>query len=129
MSVALIVVTHGGIGRELVEAARVIMGDLPLPTAMIGVGQDSTLNDATDSIRAEIERLESDAGTLVLCDLIGATPSNAACHAVTGRHARVIAGLNLPMLLRAYNYPSAPLETLAARCSDSAVAPIAGHGC
>ena len=51
----------------------------------------------------------------VLTDIVGATPSNVAQKLVDGVHSRLIAGLNLPMLLRAVSYRHEPLEALVAR--------------
>jgi PTS system ascorbate-specific IIA component len=52
---------------------------------------------------------------LVLTDIVGATPCNVAQKLVDGVHNRLIAGLNLPMLLRAVSYRHEPLDTLVAR--------------
>ena len=52
---------------------------------------------------------------LVLTDIVGATPCNVAQKLVDGVHSRLVAGLNLPMLLRAVSYRHEPLDTLVAR--------------
>jgi mannose PTS system EIIA component len=53
--------------------------------------------------------------TLVLTDIFGATPCNVAQKVVDGVHSRLVAGVNLPMLLRTVNYRQEPLDVLVAR--------------
>ena len=61
---------------------------------------------------AEIERLREENGALVLTDMFGATPSNIAARLATVPEVRVLAGVNLPMLVRAVCYRATPLDTL-----------------
>ena len=60
-----------------------------------------------------IDRLDRGAGVLILTDAFGSTPSNIANRAAVGRHCKVVAGLNLPMLIKVYNYPALDLEAMA----------------
>jgi PTS system mannose-specific IIA component len=53
--------------------------------------------------------------TLVLTDVFGATPCNVAQKVVDGMHSKLVAGVNLPMLLRTVNYRHEPLDVLVAR--------------
>jgi PTS system ascorbate-specific IIA component len=53
--------------------------------------------------------------TLVLTDVFGATPCNVAQKVVDGIHSKLVAGANLPMLLRTVNYRHEPLDVLVAR--------------
>jgi PTS system ascorbate-specific IIA component len=61
---------------------------------------------------SEIERLKEENGALVLTDMFGATPSNIAARLASLPQVRVLAGVNLPMLLRAVCYRATPLDTL-----------------
>ncbi|MCX7815631.1 MAG: PTS fructose transporter subunit IIA [Tepidimonas ignava] len=56
--------------------------------------------------------------TLVLTDLVGATPGNVAAQLGDGVHTRVVAGVNLPMLLRAVTYRHEPIDALVARATS-----------
>ena len=58
------------------------------------------------------EKLDSGDGVLVLTDMYGATPSNIACRLRKLHDVRVVAGLNLPMLIRVLNYPGLDLDEL-----------------
>jgi PTS system ascorbate-specific IIA component len=62
--------------------------------------------------------LDTGEGVLVLCDLFGATPSNLACRLADTGRAMVVSGLNLPMLLRVFNYPDETLLTLAEKAAE-----------
>ena len=58
---------------------------------------------------------------LILADVLGATPCNVAQRLLTGERTRLLAGVNLPMLLRALTYRAEPLEALAQRALDGGV--------
>lgn len=64
---------------------------------------------------AQLAQLPNIKATLVLTDIFGATPCNVALKLVDGVHSRLIAGVNLPMLLRAMTYRHEPLDQLVTR--------------
>lgn len=70
-----------------------------------------TLAQARDALRT----LGDSGPTLVLTDVVGATPANVAQKLVEGQDARLVAGVNLPMLLRSISYRHEPLDDLVAR--------------
>ena len=75
-------------------------------------------NEPTDTTRLAAQALLAQLGapnTLVLTDVFGATPCNVAQKVVDGVHAKLVAGVNLPMLLRTVNYRHEPLDVLVAR--------------
>ena len=116
--IAIVVVTHGATGRQLVETARSMLGDIRLPTGVIEVhGQDDP-DTLLDEARRTVARPDSGDGVLLLTDAFGSTPSNIANRAAgDAADRRVVAGLNLPMLVRVYNYPELNLAEMV----DSAV--------
>lgn len=112
MSVALILVTHGDIGKYIHEAATSIIGSSPLRVQFLSV---NTLTQPEIMVReAEemVRTLDTGDGVLILTDMYGSTPSNIAC-AMQHQNVEVIAGLNLPMIVRVMNYPNLPLHRLA----------------
>ena len=115
MSVALLLITHGRAGESLLMAARGMLGKLPLDADFLAVTQvadpERSFNEAGRLCR-EMDRGE---GVLVLTDMFGATPSNIATGLLPNPRIRVVAGINLPMLIRVFNYPHLPLEELAAK--------------
>lgn len=115
MSVGLLLITHGDIGANLLyTATRILSGSCPVAARTLAV-TDETQRDALmiEALRLARE-VDSGEGVLVLADLYGSTPANIACSLQTGPRAiQIIAGLNLPMLVRALYYASLPLAELA----------------
>ena len=115
MSVGLLLITHGDIGANLLyTATRILGGSCPVPARALAVTDETQ----RDSLMVEALRLarevNSGDGVLVLADLYGSTPANIACSLQEGPGAiQIIAGLNLPMLVRGLNYASLPLAELA----------------
>ena len=73
--IGVVVVTHGQLAIELLNAAEMIVGDLPQFTA-VSIGWHEDVNDAREDIAQAIERVKGDGGVLVLTDMFGGTPSN-----------------------------------------------------
>ena len=97
--IGVVVVTHGQLATELVNAAEMIVGDLPQFTA-VSIGWHDDVNDAREEIAQAIERVRGEEGVLLLTDMFGGTPSNLAISVMEQTKAEVIAGLNLPMLIK-----------------------------
>ena len=95
----VVVITHGQLATELVNAAEMIVGDLPRFTA-VSIGWHDDVNDARDEIAQAIERVDGDAGVLVLTDMFGGTPSNLGMTFLETERIEVITGVNLPMLIK-----------------------------
>ena len=115
-AVTLALVTHDGIGSALLDQARNILATDLAGAIVVEVGYDEALTAAT--LRATPDEADAGAGVLVLTDLPGATPSNLALEASEGRRSAVVTGLNLPMLIRAWNYRLRPLPDLAAIAAE-----------
>src|ERR1700750_21061 len=73
--IGVVVVTHGQLATELLNAAEMIVGDLPGFTA-VSIGWHDDANDAREEIVQAIERVRGDEGVLLLPDMFGGTPSN-----------------------------------------------------
>ena len=97
--IGVVVVTHGQLATELVNAAEMIVGDLPQFTA-VSIGWHDDVNDTREDIAQAIERVRSDAGVLLLTDMFGGTPSNVGMTFLEKGRLEVITGVNLPMLIR-----------------------------
>jgi len=93
------VVTHGQLATELVNAAEMIVGDLPHVTA-VSIGWHDDVNDAREDIAKAIERVRGDDGVLLLTDMFGGTPSNLGMTFLAKDRLEVITGVNLPMLIK-----------------------------
>ncbi len=97
--IGVIVVTHGQLANELVNAAQTIVGELPQFVAVsMGWHDDPTV--ARDAIAGAIARLQSPDGVLILTDMFGGTPSNLGLTFLEANRVEIITGVNLPMLIK-----------------------------
>jgi PTS system mannose-specific IIA component len=97
--IGVVVVTHGQLANELVNAAEMIVGDLPQFTAVSSGGHDD-VTAAREDIAHAIARVGGDAGVLILTDMFGGTPSNLGMTFLEKDRIEVITGVNLPMLIK-----------------------------
>jgi len=97
--IGVVVVTHGQLAVELLNAAEMIVGDLPQFTA-VSIGWHEDVNDAREGIEKAIEQVKGDGGVLLLTDMFGGTPSNLGMTFLEADRLEVITGVNLPMLIK-----------------------------
>ena len=113
--IGILLVSHGAFGEALIHCASHVLGKRPLYLRQLGV----TIHDDPDAILPVAEDLirflDQGAGVLVLTDIYGATPSNIASRILKPGKVEGIAGVNLPMLIRALTYRDETLEALIAK--------------
>ncbi|OFW02965.1 MAG: PTS fructose transporter subunit IIA [Acidobacteria bacterium RIFCSPLOWO2_02_FULL_68_18] len=97
--IGIVVVTHGQLAAELLNAAETIVGELPR-FAAVSIGWHEDAGDAREDIAQAITRVQQGDGVLVLTDMFGGTPSNLAMSFLTGDNVEVVTGVNLPMLIK-----------------------------
>jgi mannose PTS system EIIA component len=97
--IGVIVVTHGQLATELLNAAETIVGDLP-GFAAVSIGWHDDVEQARAEIAETIARLEAADGVIILTDMFGGTPSNLAISVMDEAPVEVIAGINLPILVK-----------------------------
>ena len=115
MTVGILVISHEQLGAQLVAIAESILCSQMRPVACVSVPANISpqqLGKYADLIRDSIIAQDDGAGVLVLTDIYGATPDNLARYFGEQCNARVISGVNLPMLLRVLNYSRQPLSQL-----------------
>ncbi len=114
MSVGLLMITHQPFGADLLRVATAILGGPPPGVEAMEVVNDVPCEILAAQAAERLDRLDAGEGVLILTDLYGSTPANIAV-SLLGIHEqlRVIAGLNLPMLLRALTYASLDLDAVA----------------
>ena len=119
MTVGILMITHPGVGNAMLHIATRIIGKATLPIKCLEVPPDAAVEPVCEQARSMLKVLDRGAGVLVLTDLFGATPHNiaqrVACGAMT---TSVVSGLNLPMLLRVFNYPDDDLHTLVSKAAE-----------
>jgi PTS system mannose-specific IIA component len=108
--VGFLLLTHGTLGESLIHCVSHVMGDRPPQLGQIGVtvhdDPDAILEHAQDLVR----QLDGGAGVLILTDIYGATPCNIACKLLAPPRVEGVAGVNLPMLVRALTYRRESLQ-------------------
>ena len=113
--IGLLIVSHGAFGESLIHSASHVLGRRPLYVRQLGV----TVHDDPDAILPVAEDLvkyvDQGQGVLVMTDICGATPSNIATRLIRPGKVAVVAGVSLPMLIRALTYRAQPLATVAAK--------------
>jgi len=105
--IGVVVVTHGQLATELVNAAEMIVGDLPQFTA-VSIGWHDDVSDAREQIARAVARVKGPSGVLILTDMFGGTPSNLGISLIEENTVEVITGVNLPMLIKAASLREAP---------------------
>jgi PTS system mannose-specific IIA component len=113
MSVGILLVTHGKLGHFLLDCMRDMIGELPLNSDVLEVRRVQAHEVLIGQGSKMIERLNSGDGVLVLTDAFGSTPSNIANKLSALHGSPVVSGVNLPMLVRVYNYPRAAVDEMA----------------
>jgi mannose PTS system EIIA component len=98
--VGLVVAAHGRLAEELVATAEQIVGPIP-GVKTIGIAPGSTPDVIRQQMRDAVHELDSGEGVLVLADLFGGTPCKESLMLLQVEHLEVLAGVNLPMLLKA----------------------------
>ena len=97
--IGMILVTHGRLADEFVHAMEHVVGEqAAVETVCIGPNDDMEARRA--EIRKAIKDVDSGDGAIILTDLFGGTPSNLAISLMEAGKVEVVAGINLPMLIR-----------------------------
>ena len=97
--IGVVVVTHGQLATELVNAAETIVGDLPNFFA-VSIGWHEDVQDARQEIAAAIDKVKQPGGVLIATDMFGGTPSNLGITFLEQDKIEVVTGVNLPMLIK-----------------------------
>ncbi len=120
MTAGLLIIAHTPLASALRHSVLHVFPDGAPHVVALDIDSDLPFEQLQDDARRAMESLGTPR-TLVLTDVFGATPCNVAQKLVDGVHARLIAGVNLPMLLRAMTYRREPLEALVARAMAGGV--------
>jgi PTS system ascorbate-specific IIA component len=113
MSIGVLIITHSAIGPALLETASKMLGRCPLVIETLSVTNGGDVELMREQAHGMVRELDQGDGVLVLTDMYGSTPSNIAAGLQKDGKINVVAGINLPMLVRVLNYPVLDLATLA----------------
>jgi PTS system mannose-specific IIA component len=97
--IGMILVTHGRLAEEFVHAMEHVVGTQP-DVATVCIGPQDDMEQRRKDIARAIKQVDSGSGAVILTDLFGGTPSNLAISLLKAGKTEVIAGINLPMLIR-----------------------------
>lgn len=97
--IGMVLVTHGRLALELVAALEHVVGQ-QAQTASICIGPDDDMEQRRSEIVAAVDKVETGEGVVVLTDMFGGTPSNLAISIMENAKVEVIAGVNLPLLIK-----------------------------
>ena len=97
--IGMILVTHGNIGAELLQATNAIVGQQAQALA-ITIGLHDDMGACRDQILSAVKTVNSGKGVVLLVDMFGGTPSNLAIASMPMTNAVVLAGVNLPMMIK-----------------------------
>jgi len=98
--IGILVISHEPLGTALLHCTRHIFGRLPSQLAALDVIPDEDPDVAVNAARELLKRINDGSGVLVLTDLWGATPSRVASRLAESDRVAVLAGVNLPMLVK-----------------------------
>lgn len=111
--IGLLLVMHGKLGHHLLDTLGEMMGELPLAADVLEVRRVQAHEVLIKQGSKMLDRLDSGAGVLILTDAFGSTPSNIANKLASRADVTVVSGVNLPMLIRIFNYPTLALPEMA----------------
>ena len=109
----ILVVAHNALGESLVDCVKHVLGAVPNNVRVLSVRAHDDPQQKLAEGHALVRQLDKGNGVLILADIYGATPSNVARQLCRAEHIMGVAGVNLPMLVRAITYRNDPLEALA----------------
>ena len=117
--IGLVVVTHGRLAVELISALEHVVG--PQSAVMtICIGPDDDMEKRRKEILSSVEKVDSGKGVILLTDMFGGTPSNLAISIMDQSNVEVIAGVNMPMLIKlASNRKAGSLKKVALEAQDA----------
>ncbi len=97
--IGLVIVTHGRLAEEFIHALEHVVGK-QTQIAAISIGPEDRLDQRRNDIAAAVAKVEAGNGVIILTDMFGGTPSNLAISLLQEGKIEVVAGLNLPMLVK-----------------------------
>ena len=98
--IPVLVLTHGNLASELLQAAQTIDPNLEGQAAAMSLPWDVDSDEASKSLKKQLRELDQGEGTLVLTDMFGGTATNLALPYLESEKVEIVTGVNLPMLVK-----------------------------
>lgn len=110
--IGILIIAHGTLGESLIHCASHMLNRRPPRLKQLGVAAQDDPLLLVPQARALVKDLDDGDGVLILTDMYGGSPSNIAAKLVIPGKVEAVAGVNVPMLIRALTYRDRPLQTL-----------------
>ena len=110
--IGILLVAHDSLPDSLVKAVAHVLGQVPPQFETLSVAASDDPFDLLPGARARVRALDTGDGVLIFSDIYGATPCNLAGKLVVPGRVEVVAGVNLPMLVRAFTYRAKGMDTM-----------------
>ena len=118
--ISILLITHGELGKSLIECATHVLGDNPLFLESLSIENDCTHESMFKQISERINLLDQGNGVLILTDIFGATPCNIITKIIKPGKVSAIAGVNLSMLIRTISYRNESFDSLISKAIQGA---------
>ncbi len=110
--IGILLITHGTFGESLIQNVCHVLNKRPPLIAQLGVAAQDDPLDVLPLAKLLLGKVDNGKGVLIMTDIFGATPANLALKLLDPGHVEGVAGLSLPMLLRALTYREKDIETM-----------------
>ena len=120
----IVIITHGQIGRSFIEVAEFILGESLDAVRFLPFRQSAMQETGDEELRRAIGEANQGQGVLVLTDIGGASPCNYVTRVLESSDATMVSGINLAMLIRAWNYREKPPSQLTRIAAEGAIRDI-----
>jgi PTS system mannose-specific IIA component len=111
--IGILIVAHGTLGESLIQCATHVMGTKPPLLQQFGIEKHEDPSEILPRLKQAVKVLDEGDGVLVLSDIYGATPCNVVGKVLKPGQVEGVAGVNLPMLVRALTYRNGDINKLA----------------
>ena len=116
--IGVLLITHGTLGEALLANAAHVLGGMPPNAVAMNIAPADRTESRLAEARSLAAKVNDGSGVLVLTDIFGATPANLAGCLLTSEKIEGIAGVSLPMLVKALAYRQFPLGEVVAKALD-----------
>jgi PTS system ascorbate-specific IIA component len=110
--IGILIVAHDTLSESLARAVTHVLGARPTQFETLSVKSSDDPLDLLPAARAAVARLDTGEGVLIFTDIFGATPANLANKVLAPGRIEGVAGVNLPMLVRAFTYRGKGMDTM-----------------
>ncbi|MCF8025083.1 MAG: PTS sugar transporter subunit IIA [Desulfobacteraceae bacterium] len=101
--IGIVIVTHGQLGKTLIETASIIFDEQPENVVAVSIDLSEDVNKLRNKIQKAIYSVNDNEGIIILTDMFGGTPSNLSYSFLEEGRIEVISGVNLPVVIKAVN--------------------------